>query len=141
MSNIDIKPDIIKHIEEYKEYRKKKYKHNKENNKKFNEPPPSCSNKMCLYFFNIAKSYLNGWCVEYSERDDMIQFAVLRCIQYANNCNVEKDMFAYFTEIIKTAFKFYLNNNTKNDTLFNEYKEFMECIYSTSIKGNKHIII
>lgn len=69
----------------------------------------------------------------YTWRDDMISTAVLTCLKYGKNYNPDKtsNPFAYFTQIIHSAFKAYLNAQKKHSNIKKECYNKMELVDET----------
>jgi DNA-directed RNA polymerase specialized sigma24 family protein len=62
------------------------------------------SSKLCDMFYRIAKEYVSSYNANMEDKEDMVQRAVLYCVKYFRNIDIEQDVFAYVTQICKNAF-------------------------------------
>ncbi len=89
------------------------------------------SEKLGELILNIAKNYANkGNFSGYTWVDDMIGDAVLTCVKYIKNFNLDKsdNAFAYVTTICQRSFMNYINKQKKHseikDILYNNQHLF-----------------
>lgn len=104
-------------------------------------PDIGCPNEIAAMFLIIAQKYICKWASSITNeyREDMIMFAVEYCLRYMYNYNPEKyhNPFAYFTEIIKSAFMQKFNHEKKKRTIVkNASENFAEEHCYVRIKNN-----
>jgi hypothetical protein len=135
----ELKKEILEYKKEFSEFEKKVRDLNLKSKKERNEHRPTCSKKLCSYFYLIANHLLGKWKYDYSEKEDMVQMAVEYCVRYAHNCNEERtgrDMFAYLTEICISAFFQYFGAKNRDKIMFDKYIENVkEELYLCNIKN------
>jgi hypothetical protein len=108
-----------KFLEELKKYFEKK----KEN------PDTPCPNSIARMFLLIANKFVNSFksSTKYGYREDMVQNGVLFCLSYMDNFSLKEsnNPFAYFTQVIKSAFYQTYNKEINKLKLKKSYEEYV----------------
>jgi len=104
-------------------------------------PEIGCPNEIAAMFLLIAQRYVNNWPsrITFDHREDMIMKGVEYCLRYMYNYKKEESLnpFAFFTQIIKTAFQQKYNYEKRKKEIIKNVAEKMadeECF--VRIKNN-----
>ena len=107
-------------------------------------PDIGCPNEIAAMFLLIARKYVTKWpsVITFEHNEDMIMYGVEYCLRYMYNYSKEKsdNPFAYFTEIIKSAFmQKYNHEKKKKEIMKNVADKIAEEDCFVRIKNNMKI--